>query len=307
MPKERTGKGHSLAFFLIFICPFCAAQGFPSISRMDNRDSGFRQYISDVENARRRLRNNTISVEEAAEHLTIYRYVPGDDEDIFSVAARCNVPYSAIVSLNRINNPAALESGKELLLPSCPGLFISQAAESDLEKLLAASRMANEKYININIRTAETAVVFHFFPGADFSRTERTYFLNSGFRFPLQTFQLTSRYGLRQNPVTGNIVMHQGLDLAADAGTAVYAAADGIVTEIGEDPIYGIFIIITHSERWSSLYGHLQNVEILLRSKVKSGSLIGRVGSTGQSTGPHLHFELRQDGKPLDPAGRLRP
>jgi murein DD-endopeptidase MepM/ murein hydrolase activator NlpD len=100
--------------------------------------------------------------------------------------------------------------------------------------------------------------------------------------------------------------MHQGMDLAAPEGTEVLAVSDGTVTDAGFDPVYGNYIIISHSEKWTSLYGHLQKIEIALRSTVKSGSLIGRVGTTGQSTGPHLHFELRQDGKPLNPAGRLR-
>jgi murein DD-endopeptidase MepM/ murein hydrolase activator NlpD len=147
---------------------------------------------------------------------------------------------------------------------------------------------------------------YRFFPGADFSPTERAFFLNSGFRFPLQAFRITSSYGIRENPVTGNTSTHQGVDLAAPEGTGVFASAAGVVVEIGEDPIYGKYIIIQHSEKWTSLYGHLQRVETGLRSEVKSGTLIGRVGSTGQSTGPHLHFELRQDGKPLDPAGKLR-
>lgn len=101
--------------------------------------------------------------------------------------------------------------------------------------------------------------------------------------------------------------MHQGIDLAAPEGTEVYAVADGVVIDIGEDPIYGNYVIISHGESWTSLYGHLQKVETVLRSSVRSGTLIGRVGSTGQSTGPHLHFELRQNGRALDPTGRLRP
>ncbi len=111
---------------------------------------------------------------------------------------------------------------------------------------------------------------------------------------------------MRANPFSGNVVMHQGVDLAAPEGTEVYAAADGVVTYTGFDPIYGNYIIISHSDRWTSLYGHLQIIEAVLRTNVKSGSLIGRVGSTGQSTGPHLHFELRQDGRALNPAGKLR-
>jgi murein DD-endopeptidase MepM/ murein hydrolase activator NlpD len=317
---EKAGKGAALAFFLVFLCfPFRAAPqtdgaaantGFPVIGRMDTRDNVFRQYIADVENNRRRLFNRRNSPLETAESLTIYQYSPRPGEDIFFLAARCNIPYSALASLNRLSNPTALEAGKPLLLPSCPGIFINTRLDSDLEKLLGAARLAGEDAGAVELivsaagRRTET---FHFFPGADFTATERAFFLNSGFRFPLQTFHLTSSFGPRQNPVTGNLTQHQGLDLAAPEGTAVFAAADGIVSEIGENPVYGNYIIIRHGERWTSLYGHLQKVETSLRSAVKSGSLIGRVGTTGQSTGPHLHFELRQDGRPLDPAQRLRP
>jgi len=323
MSREKAGKGITLAFFLLFLClPFRAASqtggvgnagasiNFPVIERMDTRDSGFRQYIADVENNRRRLFSRQNSPRQAAESLTIYQYSPHPDDDIFSLAARCNIPYSALASLNRLNNPAMLEAGKPLLLPSCPGIFIHIPLDSDLEKLLGAARLAGQNAGTVELiisaanRKAEN---YYFFPGDDFTATERFFFLNSGFRFPLQTYRVTSAFGPRQNPVTGNASMHQGLDLAAPEGTGVFAAADGIIEEIGENPMYGIYIIIRHGERWTSLYGHLAKVETSLRSAVKSGSLIGRVGSTGQSTGPHLHFELRQDGRPLNPAERLRP
>ena len=101
--------------------------------------------------------------------------------------------------------------------------------------------------------------------------------------------------------------MHRGIDLAAPEGTPVYAAADGVVTEIGYNHVYGNYVVISHNNNVTSLYGHLLKAETTLQAAVKSGNLIGRVGSTGQSTGPHLHFELRQDGRPFDPAGRLRP
>jgi murein DD-endopeptidase MepM/ murein hydrolase activator NlpD len=320
MSGGRAGKGTTLAFFLLFLClPFRAVPqsggapekiNFPVIERMDSRDSGFRQYIADVENNRRRLFSRQNSPQAAVESLTIYQYSPRPDEDIFSLAARCNIPYSALASLNRLGNPAMVEAGKSLLLPSCPGIFIHASLESDLEKLLGAARLAAQDTgaVELAINAAgKKSEAFYFFPGDDFTPTERAFFLNSGFRFPLQTYRVTSAFGPRQNPVTGNASMHQGLDLAAPEGTGVFAAADGIVVEIGENPVYGIYIIIRHGERWTSLYGHLQKTETSLRVSVKSGSLIGRVGSTGQSTGPHLHFELRQDGQPQNPAGRLRP
>ena len=294
------------------VCEAQSVGGFPVITRMDSRDTMFRQYISDVEGNRRRLANirNRIIIgraEDTAQHLTIYQYTVRQGDDILSVSARCNIPYSALVSLNRINEMTSLQEGGILLLPSCPGLFIPENYETELEKLLTATRLSQEDSVEIRInRGGGTSEIFHFLPGADFSPTERTFFLNYGMRFPLRHFRITSTYGMRQNPVSGNIVMHQGIDLAAPTGTEVYAVSDGQVTTIGNDPIYGIYIIITHRNRLTSLYGHLSRVETSLNSNVRSGTLIGRVGSTGQSTGPHLHFELRQDGRAIDPAGRLR-
>jgi len=316
----RTGKGISLAFFLIFLfAPYCGAQdstgitgaqsiGFPVIFRMDSGDTGFKQYISDVEANRRRLFDVRARAGQTAEHLTIFRYSVRPGDDLFSLAARCNIPYSALATLNRFNNPSSLEEGMTILLPSCPGIFIPADLESDLEKLIGVSRLGSQEAVEIKINTTGKSEPYYFFPGADFSQAERAFFLNAGFfRFPLRAYRLTSSYGVRANPVTGNVSVHRGLDLAAPQGTEVFAAADGTVIETGEDAIYGIYVIISHRDRWTSLYGHLQKIETVLQAQVRSGTLIGRVGSTGQSTGPHLHFELRQDGRAVDPSGRLRP
>jgi murein DD-endopeptidase MepM/ murein hydrolase activator NlpD len=322
LPKARTyltAKTCVLwsGFFLFFICtffgnvPFCGAQqqgglNFPVISRLDPTDTGFRQFISDVQSNRRRLTGARSRAEEAVENLTIFQYTTRQGEDIFFLAARSNIPYSTIASLNRLNSPSSLQAGTVLLLPSCPGIFIPSDIESDLEKLICAGRQQNEFSVELRINVAGRPQSFRFFPGADFSPTERAFFLHSGFRFPLRNFRMTSPYGIREDPFTGHASMHRGIDLAAPEGTEVFAAADGIVTAMGEDPILGNYIIITHNNNWSSLYGHLQRFETVLRASVKSGTLIGRVGSTGLSTGPHLHFELRQDGRAIDPSGRLR-
>jgi len=320
----KFGKGLTLAFFLVSW--WCHAQsggpvgdlvgaeapdGFPLIARLDTRDSGFKQFIADVEASRKRVfnrdRNRQNGAESAAEiaaFLTVYRYVPREGEDLLSLAARCNIPYSALASLNRLNHPTMLEADKPLLLPSIPGVFVPKEPESDLERLLVSSRssLPEDDFCLLAIgEKAGKRTAFYFFPGSEFNMTERAFFLNTGFRFPLRAYRLTSGFGMRKNPFTGNLRLHQGLDLAAPAGTEVYAAGDGIVTEIGEDSVYGNYIVIKHGGDWASLYGHLQKIGISLRSTVKSGMLIGWVGSTGQSTGPHLHFELRQNGKARDP------
>jgi len=219
-----------LPFFLVFCLFYCPAQetgntgNFPVILRMDSRDTAFKQYIGDVEANRKRLadiRNKIIlrRLEDTAGYLTIYQYTVRKGDDLLSVAARCNVPYSSLASLNRLNNPNALEEGRVLLLPSYPGIFIPANPDSEIEKLTGAARFANTESVTLKIPVTGKSETFHFFPGADYTPTERAFFLNTGFRFPLKTFTLTSAFGLRQNPVTGNISIHQGLDFAAPFGT----------------------------------------------------------------------------------------
>jgi len=299
-----------LGAVLFFCLPSSYAQNirdfsFPAITRLDSSDTGFKQYINDVENNRKRLITFRGRLLETAEYLTIYQYTTRDEDDVFSLAARCNIPYSSLASLNKLKNPLSLERGKPILLPSCPGIYIPENINSDLEKLTGAGRLSSQESVKIKINIAGKTETFNFFPGADYSPQERAFFLNSGFRFPLKFFRVTSDFGPRANPVTGSAGMHQGIDLAAPEGTEVYAIADGTVIDTGFNTIYGNYVVISHSDRWTSLYGHLQIIETVLRSNVKSGNLIGRVGTTGQSTGPHLHFELRQDGRPLNPAGKL--
>jgi hypothetical protein len=298
-----------LCCFLLVAVPSLFAQeapSFPLISRLDPTDTVFRQYLADVDAARLRVHNRERNGEteaSLAEALTVYAYRPGPRDDAFSLAARCNVPVSALASLNHLPHPDSFAQAPLLLLPSRPGLFIAGEPGTDLELLLLAGR-AGQGGVPVAITGNGSTERFLFIPGGDFSPTELAFFLNPGFRYPLRTYRLSSPFGPRINPVTGNFAVHQGLDLAAPEGTEVYAARDGEVVEMGEDPIYGSFIIIRHGETWASLYGHLSKFEIALRSRVRSGTLIGRVGSTGQSTGPHLHFELRQNGRAQDP-GRL--
>jgi murein DD-endopeptidase MepM/ murein hydrolase activator NlpD len=284
----------------------------PRIESLNNRDTAFIQYLGDVENSRRLIflaRERKSSPDYApakiAESLTVYTYIPGEGEDLLALAARCSIPYGTIASINRFAHPEDLRAGRVLLLPSIPGIFIPEEPGTDLERLIISSRNSEEG-VFISLGEAENQERFLFMPGTDLSPTERVFFLNRGFRFPLRHFRLTSPYGPRINPVTGRYGIHQGVDLAAPEGSPVYAAREGTVQDLGEDPIYGKYIIISHTDNWVSLYGHLSKIETVLREEVQSSTLIGRVGSSGQSTGPHLHFELRQNGRTRDPDKLLR-
>ena len=124
------------------------------------------------------------------------------------------------------------------------------------------------------------------------------------FAWPV-TGTITSPFGWRSNPLGGGPEFHQGLDIAAPMGTAVTAAAAGTVIMAQWYGGYGNYILIDHGGGYSTGYGHLSAMYVSVGQSVARGQAIGAVGSTGQSTGPHLHFEVRIAGKPVDPAPRL--
>jgi len=111
----------------------------------------------------------------------------------------------------------------------------------------------------------------------------------------------TSGYGMRNDPVHGISQTHPGFDLAAKTGTPVAAAAGGTITHAGEAGTYGNLVTIRHDNGFETRYAHLSAVTVKVGDKVDAGQQVGNVGTTGYSTGPHLHFELRHDGKALDP------
>ncbi len=120
-------------------------------------------------------------------------------------------------------------------------------------------------------------------------------------RMPLTGAQLTSGYGMRTHPVLGGRRRHSGIDLAAPTGTPVYATGDGIVGRADWFSSYGLYISIDHGAKMETRYAHLSRLAVSAGDNVKKGDLIGYVGSTGRSTGPHLHYEVRVEGVAVNP------
>lgn len=122
-------------------------------------------------------------------------------------------------------------------------------------------------------------------------------------RTPVNLIKISSHYGKRKHPILGFTKMHKGVDFAAPTGTSFYAAGDGVITEIGWRSGYGKFIQIKHSPTLSTAYAHANNFAKNLKrgSKVKQGQVIGYVGQTGRTTASHLHYEVKIDGRNVNP------
>ncbi|HTN13481.1 MAG TPA: M23 family metallopeptidase [Sphingomonadaceae bacterium] len=124
-------------------------------------------------------------------------------------------------------------------------------------------------------------------------------------RSPLAKLTLTSGFGMRTHPVLGGRRNHKGIDLAAPSGTPVYAPADGVVARADWFSSYGNYIQIEHGGELQTRYGHLSGFAVHAGEQVHKGDLIGYVGTTGRSTGPHLHYEVRVAGEAVDPSPYL--
>ena len=116
---------------------------------------------------------------------------------------------------------------------------------------------------------------------------------------------VTSPFGIRTDPINKNKVFHTGVDLRAPTGTNIKAIMSGTVEKVGKSSIWGNFILIKHDDGFSSFYAHLSKVSLKEKATVKANQSIGKSGNTGRSTGAHLHFEIRIDGKYIDPANYL--
>lgn len=122
---------------------------------------------------------------------------------------------------------------------------------------------------------------------------------------PIARARVTSEFGHRTNPFGKNRLFHRGIDLAAPTGTPVFAVAAGTVVRATSDRTYGNVVVIDHHNGYKTLYAHNARLLVKVGERVKVGQQIAKVGSTGRSTGPHLHFEIHRSGQRVDPAPYL--
>ena len=123
---------------------------------------------------------------------------------------------------------------------------------------------------------------------------------------PVASRAMTSGFGLRQHPIYGTLRRHSGIDLAAPTGAPIVATSDGVVSTANWSGGYGLLVALEHGGGLQTRYGHMSRVNVLPGQRVRRGDVIGFVGSTGNSTGPHLHYEMRVNGQAINPAVRGR-
>jgi len=197
---------------------------------------------------------------------------------------------------SKVTNTAKLKSLNELPPPSSGGPLVnaSPMTEKDLEAaILELTRAVNERddYLSsIEAKVLQQSVLKDMLPNSS----------------PVRAAYNSSSYGWRIDPFTGNKAFHEGLDFTANTGVSIRAAGDGIVSAAGRTPDYGNIVKINHGAGLETRYAHASKLLVKVGDRVVKGQIIAEVGSTGRSTGPHLHYEIRLNGNPLDPRQYLR-
>ncbi len=230
-------------------------------------------------------------------------------ESYWDVARAYGISVDTIVAANPFITSLAAKEGTQVVVPLTDGVLVPIDNFFDafrMKYLLDYRKSISGDYLHSIIRLLSTDDMrFAFF------RDARPYLVNPSlqslynirriFQSPIRGGQYSSLYGDRVDPMRESTAFHNGVDIQIRMGTPIYPAREGIVTYTGWHYGYGQTIIVQHPEGYITMYGHCSSIIAKKGEWVRKDSIIGRVGSTGRSTGPHLHFMMMRHGRMLNP------
>lgn len=240
----------------------------------------------------------------AALSYTAYRIKQGDMIGV--IAEEFGLTQDTLISVNNIRKTRLIQPGQYLKIPSMSGILYTVREDGEtLEQIATKYEIAQDKCSQVNniaLEVGLSAGTTLFLPDAELDWITRQEINGDLFQRPLKgRYYFSSYYGWRKNPFNGTRTFHGGIDMAANTGTAVYAALEGAVIEAGYNNTYGNYVVIRHHSGYQTLYGHLHTINTKRGNYVYTNTKIGTVGSTGMSTGPHLHFAVYKNGKGVNP------
>lgn len=270
--------------------------GYPLIRRFTPFDPAYTEQQKGLEKF---YRDSTRDELNSAPKIYLYRVSKGTS--LATLAAQAGLDTDTLSTLNGFTEPRLLAPEEFVYIPDMVGIFLRDKPKTDLEKMLLKNR-EKEKKFSLVLREDKKQENLSFYPRSAFSQKERRIFLGEEvFLPPLKTLFTTSKYGYRIHPITGKWKKHTGIDYRAAMDSKVFASRAGKVLEAGREPGYGNMIMLGHRHTYETVYGHLDKILVKKNDTVEEGQVIGYSGNTGISTGPHLHFEIRKNGKSVDP------
>ncbi|MCQ2592737.1 MAG: M23 family metallopeptidase [Treponema sp.] len=216
---------------------------------------------------------------------------------------------STLISVNDISNVRQLAAGQKLKVPSMDGVVYTVQKGDSIASIALKYSVKLESLLDVNELTNEELTVGQvlFIPGVALDRKTLQNAMGELFILPISaSFRWTSPYGWREDPISFVRSFHTGTDMACPQGTPILASQSGRISTVGFNRIYGNYIIIDHGNGYQTLYAHMYKAIAKKGQWVSQGTRIGLVGSTGYSTGPHLHFMVYKNGNRIDPMSVLK-
>lgn len=234
--------------------------------------------------------------------LSLRTYTIARNDTLDAIARRFDVNLDTLLSINGIADVRRLQVGAVLKVPNIDGIVYKVQRGDNLSSIASRNNTTLLDLVDANDLDSHTIKPGQmlFIPGARLSSYDLKKALGTLVIWPV-TGRISSNFGYRSNPFTGIRQFHNGLDIVAQENTPVKAAMDGRVAETGYSAIFGNFVIMTHAGSYQTLYAHLNRIDVRVGQAIGQGKSIGQLGSTGYSTGPHLHFGVFKNGSPTDP------
>jgi murein DD-endopeptidase MepM/ murein hydrolase activator NlpD len=229
-------------------------------------------------------------------------------DNISSLAIKFGLNQDTIISTNKITNTRLLQINRVLKIANQDGILHNVAKGETLGSIAERYKVEQETIITANELFSENIRIGTdlFIPGAKLDWTRLQEINGELFIWPVNG-AVTSPYGYRRNPFDGSRrQFHSGLDIRGAQGTPIRAAMSGRVSQTGYDGTLGTYVVISHHSGYRTLYAHMSVIRTRTGAYVAQGERIGDVGSTGWSTGPHLHFTVYKNGVTMNPRALMR-
>ena len=235
---------------------------------------------------------------------SVYRVKSGDMVGI--LAENFGITQDTIISVNNIRQTRTIQPGDYFRIPNIPGIIYTVREDGETIASIAKEYEVDAAkcgYVNnTEIEKKLTAGTTLFVPDAELDWVTRQEINGDLFKRPIKAwYYISSYFGWRNSPFTGQRSYHSGIDMACPTGTKIYAALAGTVTTAGWSDTYGNYVIVRHHSGYKTLYAHMSKINVRVGQYVEASSVLGLVGSTGLSTGPHLHFTVYKNGVAVNP------
>jgi murein DD-endopeptidase MepM/ murein hydrolase activator NlpD len=262
----------------------------------------------------RKLKNEEISRKKQAKAVKITNYVVKDGDTLWSIANAFDLDINSLFGCNKLSDSNILKVGTTIRVPNQDGIMLVVKSGQTLDGLAKEYGVFMEAILSANEMSPGDVLVAGreiFLPGAKVSAfvesngarvavARSSVSASQGFGWPV-VGKISSSFGWRKDPVRGGRDFHTGLDIRAPRGRQIVASQGGKVVHSGWMGGYGKTIVISHSGGVTTLYAHCSSLLVKAGANVKRGQKIALIGSTGRSTGNHVHFEVRKSGTPMNP------